>query len=99
MNFEQWLAANGYDAEALAKPERAKERKHLEAAWKADTAPPPPPPKSSFDDKMSAIEAENARVTYIREATAAAAEQAIGQTDKIAQLRELCANAIADKTV
>ncbi|HZZ77197.1 MAG TPA: Mu-like prophage major head subunit gpT family protein [Gemmataceae bacterium] len=41
MNFEQWLAANGYDVAAINLPENAKQRKHLEAAWKAETATPP----------------------------------------------------------
>ncbi len=37
MNFDQWLTAKGYDAEKLT----ADMRKHLEFAWKAETAPPP----------------------------------------------------------
>src|SRR5262245_58836936 len=35
MGFAQWLKANGYDEAALT-PEQ---RKHLEAAWKAETQP------------------------------------------------------------
>ncbi len=97
MKFSDWLAANGYNAADLEKPENAKQLGHLKAAWEKETAPPPEPPKLAFDDTMKAIEAENTRVTYIREATAAAAQAAIGQTDKIAQLKELCAAAIADK--
>lgn len=105
MTFEQWLAANGYDVEALNKPENAKQRKHLEAAFKAETQPPPPKPPepksdpaNGFDAKMAAIEVENDRVNYIQTATAAAAERAIGNTEKLRQLREMCAAAIADKT-
>lgn len=37
MTFEQWLTANGYDAERLS----ATQRTHLQAAWKAETSPPP----------------------------------------------------------
>lgn len=35
MKFEQWLTANGYDAEKLS----ASQRKHLMAAWQSETAP------------------------------------------------------------
>lgn len=38
MNFEQWLAANGYDATQLT----TQQRTHLQAAWKAETSPPVP---------------------------------------------------------
>lgn len=40
MNFEQWLAANGYDAAALS----TSQRKHLESAWRAECNPPPVAP-------------------------------------------------------
>jgi hypothetical protein len=36
MDFKSWLLANGYDTEALEKAENAKQRKHLEAAYKAE---------------------------------------------------------------
>lgn len=106
MTFEQWLAAEGYKADEVNKPENAKQRKHLELAWKAETQPAPKPepeakPKveSSFDDKMAAIEAESARVQAIQDATAVVAAQHVGNPDKVKQLRELCAAAVADQKV
>ncbi len=100
MNFEQWLTANGYDAATLS----ATQKKHLEAAWKADTKPEvKPEPKeetvqnSGFEEKMEAIQRENDRITYIREATVSACEKNLGNLDKVKQLRELAASAIADK--
>lgn len=62
--------------------------------------PPPPPtsgPTSTFDAAMAAIEAENARQEYIRTATVRACEANVGNTQKIVQLKELCAAAIADQ--
>jgi hypothetical protein len=112
--FKQWLLANGYDPEALAKPENAKQLKHLEAAWKAETTPanptsapfvptPQPTPTSnadtSFDEKMKAIEDENERQSTIRELTIRAVESNVGNTDKCKQLRSLGEAAIADKKV
>src|SRR5262245_59144013 len=107
MNFDQWLAAAGYDVEALKKPENDRQRRHLEMAWKAETAPPPPPPApppeppkpTPYDEKMKAIEAENERIEAIRTATAAAAEDHIGNTDKIRDIKELCEAAVKDKRV
>lgn len=107
MNFEQWLAENGYDAVALAKPENAKQRKHLEMAWKSDTAavavavpvvnPNPSHPVSVFEEKMKAIEGESQRITYIREATSNAAARYTADPEKIKQLRELCDTAVKDQ--
>ncbi len=108
--FLAWLKANEYtDAEATALT--GKKLATLQAAWQATKAPPPPQPDpakkteqpngadKSFDDKMAAIEAENQRVTYIRERTAAEAEKCIGDSDMLKNLRELCASAIEDKKI
>jgi hypothetical protein len=104
MTFEQWLAANGYDVEAINKPESAKQRKHLEAAWKAETAPAPKPPEEkpaeasagTFDEKMAAIEAEAARVEAIRDMTAKAAATATHDPAKIKRLRDIGEAAVRD---
>jgi len=102
MNFAEWLAANNYDGQALSDSQR----RHLEAAWKADTNPNPPPapdtppPLASdggFSQKIAAIEQENQRITYIREATVAACERQRGNPDKVKQLRQLGEAAIADQ--
>jgi hypothetical protein len=94
MNFDQWLAANGYEAEKLTEAQR----KHLTAAWKADTAPPDPKPaEESFDKKMAAIDAENARIETIQAITLAACERNRGDSEKCKQLREMCAVAVADQ--
>ncbi len=94
MDFQAWLTANAYDGAALSETQR----KHLEAAWKAETQPAAPAPKpTSFDETMSAIEAENNRVCYIQEATARCAQANIGNPEKVKQLRDLCDSAIADK--
>jgi len=97
MNFSEWLAANGYDAEAL----NDKQRVHLEAAWKAETQPPSATPAkddepSSFAEKMAAIEEEVARKAYIEAATVAACEKRTNDPEKVKQLRELGIAAIAD---
>lgn len=100
MDFKQWLAANGYDADSLEKPENAKQRKHLEAAWKAETQPAPAAVERkdpTFSEQMDAIQAENARVERIREMTVAACKSNIGNKDKIDQLQKLGEAAIADK--
>jgi len=98
MDFTAWLAANGYDETKLSDAQR----KHLEAAWKAETQPKPPPPPvaqpvTTFDDKMAAIEAESKRVEFIHEATARAAERHIGNLDKVKQIRDLGDTAVLDK--
>jgi phage major head subunit gpT-like protein len=86
MNFEQWLAANNYDAAALNKPEGATQRKHLEAAWKAEHPPEPPAdpkpsPTRTMDEIVQAARDEDARKTKITELVAAALnEPGIDQT-------------------
>ncbi len=109
--FLAWLKANEYtDAEAAALT--GKKLATLQAAWQATKAPLPPQPEpakkaetpalaadQSFDQKMAVIEAENQRVTYIRERTAAEAEKCIGDSDMLKNLRELCASAIEDKKI
>ena len=106
MNFEQWLAANGYDAEELKKPERAKERKHLEAAWKAETNPPPVAKvveetvakNETVDDKLALYEAEAERAEAITDmAEKWCAENQQRNPEKIQQLRALREAAIEDK--
>lgn len=104
MDFAQWLTENGYDAEALNKPENAKQRKHLEAAWKLETAPPKKEEKkeadaSGFDDKMQAIEAESQRRDEIRAITEECAKSNVNNSEKLKQLRELAAAALEDTKV
>lgn len=99
MTFNEWLKANGYDADKLSE----KSRKHLELAWKAETAAPSPKPEpenqpSSFDAKVAAVEAESRRISYIREATLRAMESHRGDEPKQKQIRELGAQAEKDKT-
>lgn len=55
--------------------------------------------QTTFEQKMAAIEAENARIEYIRCRTAEVAESYIGDSDRVRQLSELCASAIEDKTM
>lgn len=100
MNFSEWLKANGYDESALTPANR----KHLEAAWKTETAPPPlppvpdPKPDATVEDKLSIYEAESERVAAITaqvEAWAAANPRAT--PEKMKQLRELRETAITDQ--
>lgn len=98
--FEQWLTANGYDAEAMKKPENATQRKHLEAAWKAETSPPAPVPEPlpvSVDDKLAIHEAEAERISAITAMADKWAGENTRNPDKIRQLREIRDGAIADK--
>lgn len=53
--------------------------------------------QASFDEKMQAIEAEGARIEYIRESAARAAQAHVGNPEKVKQLRELADAAIADQ--
>lgn len=71
MSFDQWLVANGYDSEKLSETQR----KHLQAAWKAETQPAPTavttppapePAAETVDDKLSAYEAEADRIAAIK---------------------------------
>lgn len=100
MSFESWLAANGYDADELKKPENAKQRGHLEAAWKAETQPAPTPapaPAASVEDKLAVFQAESERIAAIEQiATKWAQENTRCGPDKMRQLRELQETAIAD---
>jgi len=62
MNFSQWLAANSYDEAGLSDSQR----KHLEAAWKAETAPPAPAPDPdpAPAPAPSAVEADEAEYRH-----------------------------------
>jgi hypothetical protein len=70
--FSEWLKANGYDEPQLTE----QMRKHLEAAYKAETAPPPPPPEPpkpkqpGMDEVIAAARAEEERKTRITEIVA-----------------------------
>lgn len=68
MEFDTWLASVGFDKAKLSD----QQVKTLEASWRAQTVATDRKP-DSFDEKMAAIEAENARQDYIRGATEAAA--------------------------
>lgn len=107
MEFTAWLTANGYDAAKLTDTQR----KHLEAAWEKENKPPAPPPVAAiapptspptldvFQEKMKAIEEENNRQEYIREATIQAMEKNTGNPQKCKDLRELCDAALTDQRV
>lgn len=114
VELTQWLLAKGLDAAAFsALPEVAQaalKTQHAAEVKAAATpvAPVVPPPvvaatgdnsQHTFDQKMAAIEAESRRVAYIHERSAAAAETHTGNFAKIQEIRELCASAIADKTI
>jgi hypothetical protein len=101
--FETWLAENGYDVEAVNA--NAKQKKHLEAAWRTETAPPPevtdkPKEKAgdggSFDEQMEAIEKESKRIQAIQELTAKAATGATRDPDKVKRIREIGEAAVKD---
>lgn len=100
MTFEAWLKREGYDAEKLTDKNRA----HLEAAWKAETQPPEKKPdeepkNSGGDDfvaKMKAIDEEEARIAYIKDATLLACQRHRGEQEKIKRIQELAQAAIAD---
>lgn len=92
MNFEQWLAANGYDTAKLTDAQR----KHLESAWKVDTAPKDGDAET-FDAKMKVINEESARVARIEEITLAATQANLGNRSKIETLTAMCKAAVADK--
>jgi hypothetical protein len=94
--FEAWATENGYDVTKLTPANR----KHLEAAWKAETAPPPVLVKpvtqpasadgdDSFDKKMAAIEAESARIKVIQDMTAKAAAASTYDAAKVKRIREI----------
>ena len=77
-----------------------------EAEVKAAAPPPPAPAEDlkaasaktgSFEEKMQAIEAENARLKYIEDRGADLAATYIGNPERVSQLRELCASAKEDK--
>lgn len=108
MEFTQWLAAEGYDAEALNKPEAAKQRKHLEAAFKAETAPPADPPRepvkppeaaatpAGFEAAVALAQEKNRRVTFFRDLTAKTVAANAGNAEKCKQLEQLCEAAVAE---
>lgn len=111
-DFEKWLVAKGFDLANISAQVRASMQTIFDAEIKAtadakaaaDIAAkkkdsPSVAPDKSFDEKMAAIEAESARVNYIRDRTAAAAEQYIGDPEKLRDLRELCDSGIADKKI
>lgn len=54
-------------------------------------------PNSTFNDQMAAIEAEGHRQEYIRQRTVQAAQQYTSEPEKVRQLNELCAAALADQ--
>ncbi len=102
MTFEAWLAANHYDAAAL--PET--QRKHLEAAWKAEYPPAPVVKEKEkekeasadggFDAQIEACRRENARIMEIRDATAAACRANVLHKDKIDTFNSICQQAISE---
>lgn len=96
MTFSQWLAANKYEESALT-PEQ---RKHLEAAYRAEIAaanPPPPTPRSP-SQVMDEAEANAVRNDEIRAlCTAWLKDNPYASAEKVKQLRDLQDAAITDK--
>ena len=103
MTFEQWLAANHYDAEALSKPENSNKRKHLEAAFNSETAPTPPVATpiagtpSEHDALVAKAKANADRCEAIRQYAGQALTNASGNRAKITRIEELCNAATADE--
>lgn len=105
LTFSQWLAINKYEEKDL--PET--QRKHLEAAWKAEVAasnPPPPvptkqpdPKPNGFDSEMHKIEAEAGRLEHIEKETLRYCHANIGNPQKIEQLKLLAQAAKDDKAM
>jgi hypothetical protein len=108
MNFSAWLKANGYDEAALSDTMK----KHLEAAWKAETQPPPKPTvlppnpeikpenkPTSFDAEMQRIESEAARLQHIDETTLRYCKLNVSNPEKINQLKRLAEAAKLDKNM
>lgn len=107
--FNTWLRAKGIDPETATPEQRAL----YQAAYRAEQTPPVPAPappvvtppvvnnpvQSSYDEKIKAIEDENARQDYIRAAGLRAMEQSIGNQEKTKQIRDLTEHALADKKV
>lgn len=104
MDFSAFVASLHLDESTLT----AEQRTALNAQWRASIKPTPAPSPTpvpvndpntptAFDEKMAAIEAENARQEYIRAATTRAMEMNVGNREKCRQLRTLCDAAIADQ--
>lgn len=105
-DFNDWLRANGFDPETTSAAQKVK----LEKTWRAENNPvatvtatvtEPPAAKvkvdsGSFDEKMRAIEDENGRIEYIRNATVRACEANVGNAEKVKSLRALGEAAVAD---
>lgn len=112
--FVEWLKANGFvqemTPELKASLENVWKRETMLTAAASHVPVPVPNPapatlsiqggaSPTFDQKMAAIEAESKRMQYIEERTAAAAEAHTGNPLKIQELRDLCASALADKSI
>jgi signal peptide peptidase SppA len=94
--FETWVLSQGFDPEELS-PEQTKS---LQSLFQVSTNPANPPApaaeRNTFQEKLAAIDRENQRVAYIREATVAGMGRNMGDIEKCRQLRELCETACAD---
>jgi hypothetical protein len=114
MNFNDWLAAKGFDPETITATQKAA----IETAWRAESNPdkgdpkklptarrlpdddPPPskPTDATFAAKMKAIEEEAHRQEYIRHATVQMCERYKHDPAKLKDIRELSERAIADES-
>lgn len=107
-DFATWATANGFDLATMGDNAKAK----IQAAWRAEQNPAPAPTPAfvpqpapapakvdsdGFSKKLDAIEAENARVEYIRERALASMQMHIGNSEKTKQIRELMDAAILDE--
>lgn len=94
MTFDQWLAANGFDASTLT----ASHRKVLEAAYRAETnpTPPAPTPPPAVDPTATIRAAVTDAITAARAEWTADAERRAGIQAAAAGNPELAARALAE---
>lgn len=104
--FADWVRARGFDPETIT----TESRTFLEGAYRAEQDKPAKVPdrepepnrlkaagEETFDAKMAAIEAENARIQAIRDLTVSACEQWVGNPGKVQQLKAACEAAVNDQ--
>src|SRR5262245_58246264 len=100
MDFAAWLTANGYDGETLNKPENATQRKHLDAAWKAETQPPASPiappanDPGDWDTTTASVMAKAKRTEELRKIATEYLDKNSSNSEKVKELTELTAKAV-----
>lgn len=97
VELTQWLAAKGLDQAAFAAlPEAA--QCALKAQHSAEHKASNISTNNTYEETLTAIQAENERIEFIRQSTLEACQRNLGNTLRCNQLRELCASAIDNKT-